>query len=147
MKTLSILLLTVAMCLSVPEVEAQPQKIGNYDYYELADTDQSLARLDYRYFGNTTSFTVGVWFTKGAQEDSLSKIVVYHALSETALDSLLGIEVSVDSLIYTFTGAEEYKEETITLASGIGYLDFYYDGAATATDTFRLAPKIFIKPK
>lgn len=149
MKTLfKSFILSLILLISFTELEAQPQKIGYSDSYTSIAADTSLADLNYQYFGNATTFTVGVLYTKGAEEDDASTIEVYHALIPGAANAITGNKISVDSLLrYDNSAESEYKEQTFTLASGIGYINIYYNKAATATDTFTLAPRIYIKPK
>ena len=143
--------LTITLILilnSFQNLEAQPQKIGNADSYTSIAADTSLQDLNFQYFGNATTFTVGVLYSKGASEDSLSTLQVFHALTKDAATAALGHQISNDTLLqFDHPGASEYKEQTITVPGGVGYLHFWYNKAASATDTFTLAPRIFIKPK
>ncbi|REE01134.1 hypothetical protein [Marinoscillum furvescens] len=145
---LNALFLSLIMLISFAELTAQPQKIGNADSYTSIAADTSLQDLNFQYFGNATTFTVGVLYSKGASEDSLSVLQVYHALIPDAATADLGRKISNDTLLqFDHPGPLEYKEQTITVPGGVGYLNFWYNKAATATDTFTLAPRIFIKPK
>lgn len=146
------LLLTTIFCLTAADsLQAQPQKVGTSNSYTSIEADTSLLghkHLGYRYFGDATTFTIGVHYTKGASEDTLSTVEVYHALTEDVLTAELGKKVSNDTLLqFDHPGAAEYKEQTITLTGKVGYIDIWYDRASTATDTFTVAPRIFIKPK
>lgn len=137
-----------AMMAIMEETKAQELSEGLYvpapSGYVLGDTTR-MVKVFGPFNGTSETARVGVYYTKGASEDSLSKVRVFHALDPDILTAGYGEQVSTDTdLRFGNTAATEYKEQVISFTGGIRYLGIQIVPVGTATDTTNIKPYIFI---
>lgn len=139
-------MIALLMIAAVPEdTQAQGLYTPNSSGYVLGDTTRMVHILG-PFNGTVTTAKVGVYFTKGASEDSLTKVQIFHSINSTAINAGYGEQLSTDtSLRFTNSAASEYQEETITVTGGIHYLGIKIVPVGTATDTTNVLPQVYLK--
>ena len=147
MKKFLFVFLLLAACFSAVDVAAQGKYTPKSTGYVLGDTTRLVKVYDFSNLNPVpTSVTVGVYYTKGASEDSTSTVQVLAAVDLTALTAGYGEVISTDATLqYGFSAASEYQEQVITRAGGIPYLAVKIVPVGTATDTTNIKPFIYLK--
>lgn len=141
------IMLLAVMCATLPaeETKAQGIYIPGSSGYVLGDTTRQVKVLG-SFQGQPTSITVGVFYTKGASEDSTTTVQLLHSLDATAIAAGYGEVLSTDSLLqFANSAASEYQEQTLTVAGGVHYLGVKIVPVSTATDTTNVKPFIYVK--
>lgn len=94
---------------------------------------------------DVNSVTLGVYYTKGASEDSTTTVQLLHALDATAINAGYGEVISTDATLQFVHGAaSEYQEEVITRSGIKGYLGIKIVPVGTATDTTTIEPFLYV---
>jgi len=124
-------LFLVLVTVSSPEAQAQGAfvKYGDSTDYQLEGSDFVIKTYPPSFFHGATVFTVGALFEKGASEDSLAAIRVYHGLTAAALAvaDTAGNELTNNNIRFTNNSQHEYHEQTFTVSGGINYVKIYLD--------------------
>lgn len=140
-KLFGILLLMFTFVISA---NAQGTAVGSSSSYDLSGSDVVLKVYPPSFFGRADSFSVGAFFEKGASEDTLSKIRVFYALSQAALDAGVTTGEELTSTVtYSVSAEDEYQQTTFSLKPG-HYVKVVLDRVATATDTSTVKPYIIV---
>jgi hypothetical protein len=130
------------------ETVAQGTKIGNYTTsYSLSGSDTVLKYYPPEFFNNGTVFTVGALFEKGASEDTLAAIRVYHALTQEALQASTtsGNELTNNNINYNVAAEDYYEETTFTVSGGVNWIKVIIDRVGTSPDSSTVKPYIKVK--
>lgn len=144
------MLLVCAMCVVPVTSQAQgvyTPKAAGYLPAGIDSTVVNTAVYDFTALDKST-FVVSVYYTGGASADSLARIEVYHAIDRVAANAGLGRKVSTDATLRYGRAAgatAEYKEESITITGGIGYLFVKLVPTGSPSANFRIKPTISIK--
>lgn len=139
------LLFSLLIFMSAASVYAQGIYTPSTSGYTKGDTTEVLKI--YGPFGDQVTYaTVGVYYTKGASEDSTTTVQLLSALDATAINAGYGEVLSTDaSLQFGNSAASEYQEQTITLNGGQRYLALKYKPVGTATDTTNVKILLYLR--
>jgi hypothetical protein len=147
MKKLIFILSLVAFTLSISAQGLYVPKAAGYNPAG-ADSSVVIAAVYDLQALPATSVIVGVSYTGAAAADSLARIEVYHALDRESLLAGRGRKVSTDATLrYSRVGAAaaEYKEESITVTGGIGFISIKLVPTGSPSSNFRIKPLLLVK--
>lgn len=141
----AMVLVFAGMCAANAQIPIKSVLILSSSGYVKGDTTEVL-KVYGPFQEDLSEVTVGVYYTKGASEDSTSTIQLLTSIDATAIAAGYGEVISTDATLqFGNSGASEYQEQTITLNGGQRYLAIKYVPVGTATDTTNVKPILYVK--